>query len=176
MNRHLEIMQVSPSINLEGPLVCLITDTVFHFWSKHHVITAHVVEHDIFQSWFQGIFVNKIKENFFVGGDLDSHVTLDVINETSCFDPMVQFPFLLKSVFISYSLEKENFTGTSSNQSLPIDQEHLPKIHFCHSIQLVVPHIIRIDRQWLALSIEREDFFRNITVETFVRKILTIGI
>jgi hypothetical protein len=79
------------------------------------VITAHVVEHDVFQGWFECIFVNKIKENFIVGGDLDSHITLDVINETSCFNPMVQFPFLLKSVFISYSFEEENFTGTSGN-------------------------------------------------------------
>jgi len=83
-----------PSVNVEGPLIGLVSNTILDFGTKHHLIASHEIVHDIFKRWLESLWVNQIEVDELVSGDLNPFISLDKINETSNFKLVVLFPLL----------------------------------------------------------------------------------
>ena len=73
-------MIVLSSVDIKTALVRFESDTVLDFGSKHHLITSHVIVHDIFEHRFECLFADEIKPHFIIGGDLDSLVAANIEN------------------------------------------------------------------------------------------------
>ena len=82
------------SVNSKSFLIRLVSDTISHSRTKHHLIATHEVEHDIFQSWLKSLRVDEIEVNLIIRGYLDSLVTFDEVNEASNIELVVLFPEL----------------------------------------------------------------------------------
>ena len=90
----LEIVLELLSINIKAPLVGFINDSVSHLRAKHHLIASHVVIHHILQHGHERVFINEIKVNELVRGNLDPDVSFDVENEAASFYCVNTFPAL----------------------------------------------------------------------------------
>jgi len=100
------------SIDSKGFLICLIRDSIFDLGAEHHLITSHEVSHDVFESWLESLWVNQVKVDLVISGDLDSFVTLNEEDESSCLDLIVLFPFIddvLVLIFLLKDFEKDDF-------------------------------------------------------------------
>jgi hypothetical protein len=100
------------SIDGKGFLICLIRDSISDLGAEHHLIAAHEVSHDVFESWLESLRVNQVEVDLVISGDLDSFVTLNEENEASCLDLIVLFPFVddvLVLIFLLKDFEKDDF-------------------------------------------------------------------
>jgi hypothetical protein len=73
----------SSSVDVEALLVRLISDTIFDFRAKHHLIAPHKIKHDVFKFGLEGLWVDQVEIDEVVGGDLDSFVSFDEVNEST---------------------------------------------------------------------------------------------
>lgn len=90
-----EVVSVFSGIDREILLVCLVGDTVSHFSAEHHLVASHEVNHDILKLW--RAITNSVEENLLIRNDLDPHVTLDKVYETSDRYLMEHFPWFFVS-------------------------------------------------------------------------------
>lgn len=70
--------------------------------------------------------------------DLDSDVTLDVVDETSEVDLVVEHPFFLIDQGVIDYLEEKNLAATSYYEGLLIDQEHCSQVFFIDFLEVVL--------------------------------------
>ena len=92
-------MLIPPGIDLKIFLVCLICDAISDLGSKHHLVAVHEVVHDIFESWYKCDGVDKVEVNFFVGGNLDSLISFDEVDESAVLKRMIIRPLLAPKIF-----------------------------------------------------------------------------
>jgi len=97
------------SVNSESFLVGLVSDTVFHFGSEHHLVASHKVEHDVFQSRLERLWINQIEIDLVVSCHLDTFVSFDEVNETSDIKLVVLLPEFVHFCWIIFVLFLNNF-------------------------------------------------------------------
>ena len=68
------------SVDIETALICFEGDTVLYFGPKHHLITGHVIVHDIFQHRPERLFADEVEPDFVVGRDLNPLVAANIID------------------------------------------------------------------------------------------------
>lgn len=163
------------SVDSKGFLVSLVSNTISDSGTKHHLVAAHEVEHDVLKGWLECLWINQIEIHLIVGGNLNPFVSFDEVDEASHVDLVVLLPLLghiLVLVFFLDDLEKHNFTRGSSDECLIIEKIHLTEVHICHLLELDGLSIISINSESLALSVEGVDYVLIRVVETLVREIL----
>lgn len=90
-----EVVSVFSSIDREILLICLIGDTVSNLSAEHHLVASHEINHDILKLW--RTITNSVKENLLIRNDLNPHITLDKVYETSHRYLMEHFPWFFIS-------------------------------------------------------------------------------
>ena len=166
-------MDVLAPIDVERSLVGLVSDAVLDSRPEHHLVAAHEVLHHVLELWLEGLRVDEVEVYLVVSSDLDSLVALDEVDEASYVQLLVLLPGLdVGVVLVSEDLEEEHSAGAPCDQSLVVDEVHLAQIHVCHSLELVVLSIVSVDRERLALAVERVDDVVFVVVEALVWKIL----
>ena len=100
------LVLVFPSIDVEPLLVDFVGDSVPDLAAEHHCAAPHVVIHYVFESWFISIFINGIEEDLLVGGDLNSHISFDVIDKPTGMDCVVLLPLSAASDVVDDNFEK----------------------------------------------------------------------
>ena len=101
-------MLVLSPVDVEAFVSDLVGDSIPHFASEHHCAAPHVVVHDVLQNWLTSILFNQIKKDLFICRYLNSHITLDVVNETTDVDSVVLFPFPSPCDLVCFYLEKQD--------------------------------------------------------------------
>lgn len=125
-DRNSEIVFILSSVNVETSLINFVSDTIFHFGTKHHLVTSHEVKHNILKCWLERLRINQVKVNFVIGCNLNSFISFNKENKSSSIKHIILFPFFdILVFFIDNLFEKQNLTGTSGNQSSTVDQKHL---------------------------------------------------
>jgi hypothetical protein len=98
-------------------LIDFVCDTIFDFGTKHHLVAAHKVEHNILKSWLEGFWINKIKVNLIISSNLNPLISFDEENESSPVENIVLLPFLDGLVFLVHHLfEEQDLTRASGDQ------------------------------------------------------------
>jgi len=164
-------MPILSSVNCKALLIGLVCNAVSDFWTKHHLIACHEIEHNIFQNWHECIGANKVEVDFIIGGNLDSHITLYIVYETSYFKHLILFPFSLFSLLVLLNLKEKDVWWASGDQSGVVDEVHLAKIHFSHSIKEVLARVLGLNDKSLSLSIKWVNLIFLIIIKTFVWKV-----
>ena len=95
-------------VHFKASLIGLVGNAVPHSTSKHHLIAAHEVVHDIFQRWHLRNRVNQVEVDLLVHGDLDSDVALDEVDEAFLVESIVLLPRHPLGNLILLSFEKHN--------------------------------------------------------------------
>lgn len=119
-------MSVFTGIDREILLTGLVSDAVFDFTTKHHLVALHEVDHDILKLW--RTIADLVEENLLISNDLNPHVTLDKVNEASHWYVVEHFPRFFLCQFFLDLFEEHDSRGRSSGQHGVIDQVHLPEI------------------------------------------------
>ena len=102
--------------------------TVLDLGAEHHLGAIHEVVHAVFKGWNKGDRIYQVEEDFGVSCDLNPFVSFDKVHKTTLLDIKILLPAHLFGEGVSLLLEKENLTGASGNQSLIVDEEHLPQV------------------------------------------------
>ena len=97
---------VLPPIDIETLLVDFVGDSIPDLAAEHHCAAPHVIVHYVFKSWFKRIFINRVEENLLVGSDLNSHVSFDIVNESTSMDCIVLLPLSTTSDIVDNNFEK----------------------------------------------------------------------
>ena len=121
-------MHVFSSVDIERLLIGLVGDSISHFRAKHHLIASHVVVHHVLQGWHESVFVNQIKVNNLVRSNLDSDITLNVIDEPSHLNGVKKLPAFHFGHFINFLLEEVNVSRTSDDQTFATEHYHLSQV------------------------------------------------
>ena len=87
-------MLILPAINVKRVLVLLISDAVFDFGAKHHLIAIHEVEHHILKFWLKSYWVNQVEIYLVIRGNLNSLVAFDEEHESSDVENTIFMPKL----------------------------------------------------------------------------------
>jgi len=103
------------SEDVKTSLVCFVGDTISDFGAEHHLIAAHKVVHHILQRRLKSLFVDQIEEYLEIGGDLDSDVSFDVVDEAPTVNDVVLFPLPLLSILVHLNFEKQDVAGAASD-------------------------------------------------------------
>ena len=153
-------MLVLSSEDVEALLVGLVRDAESDFRSVHHLGTLHEVEHDVLQRRHQGLLVDQVNVDLFLGSDLDTYIALDIIDESSkILDCVILLPFSghlpSQGVFNVLNLEEEDVARASCDKGLVINQVLLTNLHIRHLVHGPLAAVISIHDEGLALSIER---------------------
>lgn len=92
-------------VDLETWLILFVRYGISYFGTKHKLSRLHEVIHDILLLRQQCGLIHEIEKDFFISGDLNSHISFDEVNLTShIFKLMVLGPET--SIFVD--LEEEN--------------------------------------------------------------------
>lgn len=165
------------SVDRESLLVCLVSDSIPHFRTEHHLVATHEVEHYVFQLWLESLWVNQVEVDLVVGSNLDSLVAFDKVDETSDVQLVVLLPELVDDVgvvfiLLFYDFEKHDLAGRSGDEGLVVDEEHLTKVLVSHLFEFGLLGVVTGDHEGLTLSIERVDLIVIGVVEALVWEIL----
>lgn len=179
-----EVVLEFPPVNVKRSLVGLEGHAVPDFAAKHHLGAVHEVEHDIFESCFECLWVDEVEEDLSVSCNLDPLVAFDVIQEATSVDALIVAPVGLLSEFVYLKLEEEDLAGTSADKCHSVDQEHLSKIFVVDFLvnkvllAVVLRPIYFKDRhsKALTLPIEGEDLVTLSRVEALVREVLVVAV
>jgi hypothetical protein len=85
-------MHVLPLVNIEASFVVFVGDSVSDSSTEHALSALHVIVHYVLHFGLKRLFIDQIEVNVVLGGDLDSDVTFDKVNETPDVDLVVLFP------------------------------------------------------------------------------------
>lgn len=99
-----------PPVNIKGFLVCLVSDTIFDFATKHHIYTIHEIEHHVFQFRLECFGVDEVEIYILVCGDLDPFITLDEIDEPTNIESPVVAPMALFREIVIMHFKEQNLT------------------------------------------------------------------
>ena len=165
-------MPVFSPIDVEALLIGLVGHTVPHFGAEHHLVTGHEVEHHVLQDGHESLLVNLAEIDLVICGDLNSHVSLDIVDESSDLLNMVLCPLSYPRIFILHYFEKQDVTGASGNKCGVIDEIHLTQVHISHPVESIIAALLAIDDEGLALSVEGIDLVFLFVVEAPVREVL----
>ena len=102
-------------------LILLVRNTVSHLTSEHHLVTSHIIIHNIFQVWHVGHFVNQVKVDEIVGRYLYPDISFDKIDEPSHSDLMILGPFHLFCVRVFHLLEEKDATGATADECFTVE-------------------------------------------------------
>ena len=150
--------------NWEIWLVCLECDAVSYQRAEHHLWTIHEIVHNIFKLWHKSHFIDQIKVNFLICGNLKSDITFDEVNVTSHFwNNMILCP---KMGFWIY-FEEQNRTWRSNNECLIKQEVHWTKICRGNLFAERNFRILRIDSETMTLSVESVNLVIDRTIEGF---------
>ena len=100
-----------PPVDIKRLFISLVGDSVLDLGAKHHLRAVHEVVHHVFQLWHQGFPVNDVEVDLSIRRDLDSNVTLDVVDETSEVNLVVEHPLFLIDQGIIDHLEEKNLAA-----------------------------------------------------------------
>ena len=78
-------MVVLSGIDLNTRLVGLECNTISNSRSEHHLRALHKVVHTILQLWHKCLFIDEIEVNSLISNNLDSNITSNEVDLTSCF-------------------------------------------------------------------------------------------
>ena len=79
---------------------------------------------------------HQVEVNLLLSGNLNSHVTLDVVNEATHLDVVVIHPSLVSAQFINLNSEEQDLVTTLDNKSLLIDQVHEAQILIVYLLEV----------------------------------------
>ena len=88
------MLELSP-MDVKTLLVGLVRDSVFDLGPKHHLRAVHEVVHHVFKLRHQRLPINDVEVDLGISGNLDSNVTLNVINEPAKINLVVKHPLFL---------------------------------------------------------------------------------
>lgn len=92
LQRHHKTMRIASTVYSERLLVRLVRDTVEHTRPKHHSVAAHVIVHDVFQSWEKRLRIHEIKIYALICSDLNSLVASNKVDEAAHIQLVVLAP------------------------------------------------------------------------------------
>lgn len=176
-NWHSERVDELSSVDGERFLVGLVSDTVSDSRTEHHLVAPHEVEHDVLQSWLEGLWIDEIEVDLVVSGNLDTLVSLDEVDETSDIKLVILLPELVDLVWVVLILlfddfEKHDLTGRPGDESFVVNEIHLSEILIGHLLELCLLSIITTNDEGFSLSVEGVDFVVVSIVETLVWEVL----
>jgi hypothetical protein len=164
-------MPVFSSINVKSSFISLISNTVSYLGAVHHITALHEVEHDVFKSGYKCLLVYQIEINFIISNNLDSYISFDVVNKSSCLNLIITFPVSFIGIFVKFHFEEINRTRTSANQCFIVNKIHLAKIHVRHSFIGIFRSVATIYNESLPLSIEGINFIFVRIIKASVREV-----
>lgn len=171
---YFESVLIFPAIYVEALLASPVGYSVFDSRPKHHLTTIHEIEHDIFQFWLVGNWIYQVEINPVIRSDLNADVSFDIVDLASNIQLMKLHPFqffwLLR--IISLPFEKQHRARAPRDQCPVVDQIHIPQVLLRDLLQLVFPHISRVDVQSLSLPIKQMYYFIFLIIKRFIRKVL----
>lgn len=158
-------MLVLSSVDVKRALVRFVGDAIPDSASKHHLRTAHEIEHYIFKNWLKSLWINQEEVNVLVCGDLNSLIALDKVQKSSDVKSLVVNPCGLLGEIIDHNLEEQDLTTASCYQCSVVYQKHgsqIPVMDFLKGVrQFIVPelvhgvfNILHWDSEALALSVK----------------------
>ena len=121
--------------------------------------------------WVLLVLLNQVEIDELISGDLDPDVSLDIVDETSSLNLIILFPLSGLGLLVELKFEEKDVTGASGDQGLIINQVHLPKIHFSHSVKGVITALLGVNDEGLALSVERVNLILLFIIEAPVREV-----
>ena len=77
---YFEVMVVLPGIDLESWLVSFVSNTVSYSGAEHHLGALHEVEHHVFKSGFECLFVDQVEVDLVISRNLDPNIAADKID------------------------------------------------------------------------------------------------
>ena len=169
---YLKIMILLGRVDLETALIDLVSHTVPHHLSEHHLGAVHEVDHDILQLWHQSRGVDLEEVDFVIGGHLDPDISFSVVNQATNVFLMVLNPLLAFQVLVELELEEDDRTRAPSNQCLVVYQHHLTKIQVGHLVYCKGLWRLVIKYDGVTLAVKRVDLALILVVEAFERKVL----
>ena len=95
-----------PLIDIEASLICLVSNTVSHLSTKHHLTASHVVVHDVLKIWHKCIWVDEVEVNELFSCQLYSNISWHEVDECSLIDRMIVNPLHDFLVLIPLLLEE----------------------------------------------------------------------
>ena len=75
-------MEVFSAPNVKVLLILLECHTESDSRTKHHLRAAHIIVHNVLESWHLCLWIYQVEVYELISGDLDSHITLYEINLT----------------------------------------------------------------------------------------------
>jgi len=128
MNQASKVVFILSSIDLEASLIGLVSNAIFYFGTKHHLITFHEIKHYSLKCRFKCFLINHIEEYLFIGSNLYSDIPFDVKDQTFMTEFIIHLPWANICVLVFLSFEEVNLSWWSSNQCLVVYQKHLTQI------------------------------------------------
>jgi hypothetical protein len=137
------------------------------------LVAAHEVEHDVFQSRLECLWVNEVEVDLIISCNLYTLVSFDKVDKTSHVKLVVLLPENVGLggvvlVLFFNNFEKHDLTGRSGDKSFVINKIHLSEILISHLLKLGLLSVITTDDESLTLSVEGVDLIIVGVVETLV--------
>jgi len=85
-------MLVLSCVDVEVLLSCFVGDAVLNCAAKHHLIALHEVIHRVLKGWLESFWIDQIKIDFIICGNLYSLVSFDKVDKSSNFNCVVVNP------------------------------------------------------------------------------------
>lgn len=120
-----EVVFVFSSVNFKTFLVSLVSNTISHFWAKHHLVALHEIIHHSFKCWHECLLIYHVEIYLIIGCHLDSYIAFNIVNQTFMKERCLKLPGADSCVLIFFSLEEEYFVWWSNYQAFVVNQEHL---------------------------------------------------
>ena len=169
-------MHKFPTVDIKGSLIWLVGDAVPYSFAKHGLVAAHVIVHNVFKIGHECLLIDEIKVNQLIGGNLNSDVTFNVIDEASHLQSMIEFPAFDFGHFVDHLFKEVNFVRTSDDQSFAAKHYHLSEVFVNDLLCFEIVWLRRLDHKRQSLSIKQIYFLSRFAEKALIRKILKITI
>lgn len=138
MHLYSKVVHELSAVDFEASFVVFVADAESHSAAKHHLGRSHIIIHAVLQIRHKCLLIDEVEVNEFFGGYLDSYITFNKEDKTGDPNLMVLDPARLFGNPVYFLFEKEYSLATPGNESFTVDEDHLPKVEFCHSFDSVI--------------------------------------
>jgi hypothetical protein len=131
------VLELLP-VDVKTTLVGFVGYAVLAFAAEHCLTAPHEIHHDIFEFYLQSSLVDKIEENAVILGDLQSVVSLDVVDKPSACNLVVLLPSVFLRVWVHLKFEEQDISGALHDHGLVVNQHHLAQVLIRDSVEIEV--------------------------------------
>ena len=125
IQRHLKVMLITPSVNIEILLVDRICHAILNFLANHDLLAFHKVHHDVFQLRFASFIIDYVKINFVIRAHLKTVVALNIVQEALQRQRSVERPSLHLFKVVVNTAEENYLLRNLRNDCFVVHKVHV---------------------------------------------------